>query len=203
LRVAVCTRSPNTDVEPTIAAAVEELGRWLAERGHHVEVVEPPPIGVDEFLPVFQRQSTLAPVLREAALQPVTRWLRAAGRKVSAERARAVKQGLERRILAWAADVDLVLTPTVGFFPLVVDATRGLAAEDAFARLARCGAFTAAANITGQPAASIPAGVTEDGLAYAVQLIARRGEDVALLRLCREIEQARPWLQCRAPMAAR
>jgi len=50
------------------------------------------------------------------------------------------------------------------------------------------GAFTAAFNVTGQPAVSLPAGVSSDGLPIGVQLVMKRGEEKKLLGLAAALE---------------
>ena len=52
-------------------------------------------------------------------------------------------------------------------------------------------------NITGQPAAAVPAGSTTTALPVGVQLVGRRGEDAVLLSLAAQIEAARPWIDRR------
>jgi amidase len=54
-------------------------------------------------------------------------------------------------------------------------------------------------NSTGQPAASVPAGFTEDGLPVAVQLVGRPRDEATLLSLSAQIETARPWAHRRPP----
>lgn len=54
------------------------------------------------------------------------------------------------------------------------------------------GALTIPANITGNPAISIPAG-TFEGLPVGMQVIGRHHEDALLLDLARVVEQERPW----------
>jgi amidase len=52
-------------------------------------------------------------------------------------------------------------------------------------------------NSTGQPAASIPAGFSSDGLPLAVQLVGAPHQERTLLALAGQIEAARPWVQHR------
>jgi Asp-tRNA(Asn)/Glu-tRNA(Gln) amidotransferase A subunit family amidase len=55
------------------------------------------------------------------------------------------------------------------------------------------GALTIPASISGYPAISIPAGLSENGLPIGLQAYARRHEDALLLDLALVMEQARPW----------
>jgi amidase len=48
-------------------------------------------------------------------------------------------------------------------------------------------------NLTGQPAISLPLGVSASGLPIGVQVVARFGREDLLLRLAGVFEQAMPW----------
>ena len=52
--------------------------------------------------------------------------------------------------------------------------------------------YCAAFNVTGQPAISIPNGMS-DGLPLAAQLVGKLGEDATLLQLASDLEEAAPW----------
>jgi aspartyl-tRNA(Asn)/glutamyl-tRNA(Gln) amidotransferase subunit A len=52
------------------------------------------------------------------------------------------------------------------------------------------GLFSGPFNVTGQPAVALPAGRTDDGLPFAVQVVGRLGDDATLLAACARIEQA-------------
>ncbi len=53
--------------------------------------------------------------------------------------------------------------------------------------------FTSAANVTGQPAITLPLGHSQSGLPIGVQFIARFGEEGTLIRLASSLEQEMPW----------
>ena len=55
------------------------------------------------------------------------------------------------------------------------------------------GALTIPANLSGYPAISIPAGLSQTGLPIGLQVYARRHEDALLLDLAQIMERARPW----------
>ena len=52
----------------------------------------------------------------------------------------------------------------------------------------------------GQPAASVPAGFSSDGLPLAVQLVGRPYDEVTLISLAAQVEAARPWAYHRPPV---
>lgn len=53
--------------------------------------------------------------------------------------------------------------------------------------------FTMLANLCWNPACSVPAGLSSDGLPIGLQIVGRRHHDHEVLRLARLAEQARPW----------
>jgi len=60
--------------------------------------------------------------------------------------------------------------------------------------------FTFPINMTGQPAASIPAGYTKKGLPVGLQIIGKHLDDPMVLRASAAFEKASPWLTRRPPI---
>ena len=61
--------------------------------------------------------------------------------------------------------------------------------------------FTMLANLCWNPAVSVPAGLTQDGLPVGLQIIGRRHRDDVVMRLARIFEQAQPWPRFALPLA--
>jgi len=61
-------------------------------------------------------------------------------------------------------------------------------------------AFTYPFNFTGQPAASVPCGFTEDGLPVGLQIVGNRYDDDGVLRASRAFEKAFPWKDKKPPL---
>ena len=60
--------------------------------------------------------------------------------------------------------------------------------------------FTYPFNLTGQPAASLPAGLTSDGLPIGLQIVGRRHADALVLTASAALEAAQPWGDRRPPL---
>jgi aspartyl-tRNA(Asn)/glutamyl-tRNA(Gln) amidotransferase subunit A len=90
-------------------------------------------------------------------------------------------------------DYDLLLTPTLAVpafehgiqGPTVIDGRE----VEPFYWLS----FTFPHNLTGQPAATVPAGFTPDGLPVGLQIVGRRLDDALVLRASAAFEAAAPW----------
>jgi amidase len=194
-------KSSLSETDPEIASAVEKMAKLLGALGHDVEEGAVLAANVDEFLPVWQRTAALAPVHDWSLTQPVTRWLAEHGANVTDAEVARLTSKLAADVLAWFGDVDLWLTPTVAVAPPRIGAWKGLAPPEVFAEAAKLGALTAPFNMSGQPAVSVPAGVSKAGLPIGVQLAGRPLEDGTVLAVARQIEEAAPWRSSRPPAA--
>jgi amidase len=115
------------------------------------------------------------------------------------KRARRAEAARTRRINEVFADHDVVLTPTLPQRPLRTGRWDGRSAPVAFVAAASYTAFTTPWNLTGQPAASVPAGFTASGLPIGVQLVGRPDDEATLLSLAAQMEAERPWTDHRPP----
>ncbi|MCA9861349.1 MAG: amidase, partial [Thermomicrobiales bacterium] len=96
-------------------------------------------------------------------------------------------------VRAFMDDYDLLLTPTL---PCpAFDAGLDFPPEIAGRAMTYLGwtAFTYPFNLTGQPAATVPAGFTSNGLPVGLQIVGRIRDDVTVLRAAKAFERERPW----------
>jgi amidase len=96
------------------------------------------------------------------------------------------------------------LTPTLGLPPPALgffDAGKlgGAIVLDRFIEFLP---FTPFANMTGQPAISLPLFWNQDGLPIGAQFFGRYGDETTLFQLATQLERARPWATRRPPICA-
>lgn len=111
-------------------------------------------------------------------------------------------QATARELAFFMSQYDLWLTPAagreappLGYFDV----------EDTTTLIERLGEithFTFIANFTGQPAMSVPFGLSQSGLPLAVHFTGRDGDEATLFRLAAELEEAAPWTE-RLPFRSR
>ncbi|MGY1617051.1 amidase [Geodermatophilus sp. SYSU D00691] len=211
LRIGRVLESPmaDTTLEPEVAEALEDATALLGSLGHEVEDVTTGLLTGD-VLDAFERtwclSGTLLPVppARVGELRPLTRELRARGLALSAQAAMEALTALRlfsRRFVRATAAFDVLLAPVCTMTPRPVgwfDADGDGAAD--FERQKRYAAFTALYNVTGQPAVSVPLHWTAGGLPVGTMLVGRPADEVTLISLSAQLEQARPWAQRRPAM---
>jgi aspartyl-tRNA(Asn)/glutamyl-tRNA(Gln) amidotransferase subunit A len=103
------------------------------------------------------------------------------------------RQELLAAIAAVFDEVDLLLTPTTATPAFVAEGPPPF--EIAGQRVGGMGSvpFTAPFNVSGQPAVSIPAGTTTDGLPVGLQVVTRRHDEPLVLAAGLVAETNRPW----------
>jgi amidase len=103
-------------------------------------------------------------------------------------------------VVAWWADHDLLLTPTLTAPPpRLGEITADLSPEDAVGLRRKFGWLTPPWNITGQPAISLPVHWSPEGLPIGVQLVAGPGQERRLVEVAAQLEAHFDWGALRAP----
>ena len=97
-------------------------------------------------------------------------------------------------------DYDLLLTPTlpVSAFDVNCNAPPELPGRNIVSWVY----YTYPFNLTGQPAASVPAGWTRDGLPVGMQMVSKILHEEGIFRAAAAFEAARPWADRRPDLAA-
>jgi aspartyl-tRNA(Asn)/glutamyl-tRNA(Gln) amidotransferase subunit A len=85
------------------------------------------------------------------------------------------------------------VTPTLAVPPFLLGMQGPTQIDGRPARSTDWLAFTFPINMTGQPAATVPAGWTETGLPVGMQIVGRHLDDSLVLRASAAFEQASPW----------
>lgn len=201
LRVGVTTVPPlEAEVDPECLAATRGAAELLASLGHEVEEAAPDWGGagmMDDFKPVWQTAPAMYGITDPAVLSPLNQAFLAGAQATTSNVYAAAVTRLQlraRKIAAFWAGYDLLLTPTLAMLPAPIGwDTEPDDPWEQFDRAARFTPFTAAFNVTGQPAVSVPLHWTDEGVPVGVQLVGPPLGDALLLRVSSQIETARPW----------
>ncbi|HEX2321650.1 MAG TPA: amidase [Streptosporangiaceae bacterium] len=212
LRIAYTARTPDGDLgHPDCVAAVENAARLCASLGHEVTEARWPGI-TPEFgtnIGVMIHAATswilrywIRRIGREpgpSEIEPLTRALWQAGEQVTAaEWLLAVEdiQRFARAVARFFTIVDVFLTPTMSAPPLPIG-TIYSTPEDPWRSLSISGQTVryawVVANVTGNPAMSVPLWWNDDGLPIGAHFLGRFGDEATLIRLASQLEAAQPW----------
>jgi amidase len=96
-------------------------------------------------------------------------------------------------------DHDVLITPSTAAPPPRVGQLQGRGALWTLNAVAGMVPYNGIWNVTGQPAASVPAGLGADGLPRGVQIVGRANDEATLLSLAAQLEAERPWAEQRPP----
>jgi amidase len=211
LRVGMVIAPPmGGDVHPDCVAAVQDAARLCEALGHHVEEVAPPrvpPMLKDAFMVLWAAGAAatldgwgfvLGRALGPDDVEPLSWALAAKGRSDPAGMyllSQGLLQRVSRQVARWMDPLDVVLTPTLAEppVPLGTFAASPEAPLAAMDRAAQFAPFTALANVTGQPAMTVPLWWNAGGLPVGVHFTGKYGDEATLFRLASQLEQARPW----------
>jgi Asp-tRNA(Asn)/Glu-tRNA(Gln) amidotransferase A subunit family amidase len=198
----------TTVVDPEVKAACEKAARRFREVGCKVEEVKPGwPSPHEAWEAIFcggiatrmapymaERRTDIDPGLADI-IDETLKW----------GPTRYVQAWFDR--LAWNEHVrrlferyDLLLTPTIACRPFKVGIDHPT--EIAGTPIPRYGwiPFTYPFNMTGNPAASVPCGLTSDSLPIGLQVVGRRFDDALVLRAAAAFERIQPWAAKRPPI---
>jgi Asp-tRNA(Asn)/Glu-tRNA(Gln) amidotransferase A subunit family amidase len=114
-------------------------------------------------------------------------------RAVEYKRTDAVRTDVLRTFESLFNEYDLLLTPTATVPPFPHD-THGPSEVDGVEIDPHHGwVLTSPFNLTGHPAASVPAGITDDGLPVGLQIVGQRFADDDVLAASATFERKQPW----------
>ncbi len=189
---------------PVLATA--ELLRSL---GHQVVERDPvyPVTGIAAVLTLFMNgfkheiDRLPTPELLERRMQAEARTSRMVPDWL-ARRAVAAEGRITERSLRPIADCDVLMTPVLAMPPVRIGYFEGLGPTRAMLRLLRFIPFTFPQNYSGQPAISVPVGISADGLPEAVHLVGRACDEATLISLAAQLESVQPWAGHRPAVAA-
>jgi amidase len=212
LRIAVSTRTPEGDLgHPDCVAAAEHAARLCASLGHEV---------IEADWPGFTPEvgAAIGTMINGAAAWILRYWIRRVGREPGPDEIEPLNRALweagervgaadwlvaieeiqrfSRVVARFFATVDAFLTPTMSMPPPPIG-TMTSTPEDPWRSLRISGQTVryagVVANLTGNPAMSVPLWWDEDGLPAGVHFLGRFGDEATLLRLAAQLEAAQPW----------
>lgn len=197
LRIGVALNAParTATLHPEHADVVRRAADFLREAGHTVIDREPEyPDPTASFIPQFfagirsEAREVEHPEMLERRTRAVIRlgcWAVEPVRLWAEEKGKAIA----RRMDATWQDVDLLLTPTVPGRPGEANAIEGKGAVRTLLAASGPVAYTAMWNVTGFPAAAVPAGTGTDGLPLSVQLVGPDNSEERLVAVAAELER--------------
>jgi len=209
LRIGVSASFPRGTLgrlAPDVARALDDTAALLRSLGHLV-VERDIPFGfkdVPVILGLLFRgmHDFIGEIERQERLERRTRAMARPGALVpdgTLARLRERERGLAARLGRVFDDCDVLMTPVLASRAVRAGLMEGRGATVTYLWAAGWVPFNVLWNSTGQPAASVPAGFTDDGLPLAVQLVGRPRDEATLLSLAAQLEAARPWAQRRPP----
>lgn len=195
-------------VEPDVKTLCAKAADVFEMLGCHVEEASPSVQGAHEIFEVLNASLRTAAVGGFAAdwgdqMDPLLVWRLEQGRQLTladVHRAETGRMALYHCLRTFFETYDLLLLPTTGTVPF--PANGDYPAEVAGHTIStphELLILTYIFNLTGQPAISVPAGWTPDGLPVGLQIVAPFRADALVLHAAAAFEAASPWQHRRPP----
>ena len=181
-------------LDARVRQQVDRAAQVLRAAGHTVVEVEIPYPLASKALTVRYLagiRDAAAAVDDPAALEPRTKAIARLGRPFG----RRAVEWSKRKGATWggavhdALGVDVLLTPVMSGPAVPVEHWKGKGGLATILSMNAFYPYTAQWNHAGVPAVSLPAGVTDDGLPLAIQLVARCDDDARLMALAGQWER--------------
>jgi amidase len=194
-------------VNKEVRASLQRVAEALTRLGHDVTESDPhfgraQDAAVARYLVGIAEDADRMP--RPERLQRRTRGFARLGRLVPRpllDKALRDEARHSARINELFRDHDVLLTPTCARPPVKAAQWEGLGALRTLLEMTAAYPFTAIWNMTGQPALSIPAPPSADGLPVGAQLIGPPDGEGRLLALAAQLERELGWPALRPPLA--
>src|ERR1700730_6889812 len=203
LRIAFSTRPPPGGIarlDGDTARVVQETVELLRSLGHDVSERDPHYglSGIPEVLTRYLRgiHDDARGLAHWKRLERRTRGMARLGGLIPPsllERSLANEAEFTRRMNRVLEDHDVLLTPATASPPPRIGQFEGRGAIWTLNAIAGMVPYNGVWNVTGQPAASVPAGFDSDGLPRGVQIVGRVSDEATLLSLAGQIEAERRW----------
>ena len=199
LRLAYSPSLGGHQVDPEVAALVAKVAWGFAELGATVEIAEPDLSGADTVFRCLWYAGAANLMRRfdagaQERMDPGFREIAAEGAGYSLlDYLAAVSRREALTVTAnrFHGDYDLLLTPSL---PITAfEAGLEVPKDSGMERWPDWTPFSYPFNLTQQPAASLPCGLTAKGLPVGLQIVGPRYGDALVLRASRAFEAAHPW----------
>jgi amidase len=207
LRIGLVRRAPTSPerLHPSVDAALDTTVALLDRLGHTVEELTlPEDPGIADLVLTLWGANLASQPFDPATFEPVNVWLAEVGRTRTAADLAAAQfrlQSVSRAIIDATAHLDALLTPVLTGPSRPNGAYREVRGEAVFADQAALVGLTPMANLTGQPAISLPLHHDPDVGPVGVQFVGRPWDEAGLLRLAAQLERAAPWTERHPPFA--
>ncbi|WP_136476240.1 amidase [Pseudomonas sp. DG56-2] len=215
LRVGLVRESlTGAALDPAIAKVLDETIKQLLGLGHEVDELRLPiqaqqlfgahgvAIGNSLLVSVNDREKALGRTLGPQDLEIITFGVLERAAKATGEgvvRARHAFEDISMVMEQQFERFDVILSPvTATLTPALGELSLNQPYESYARKAMGSAAFTVLANVSGQPAISLPLGMSDNGLPVGMMFTARLGAEDVLLRLASQLEHDRPWAARRA-----